>query len=144
MKRTYHIRVIPRRKEPRPLAQWKRIENEKAGIADVNEPQKKRWINPISDRQKQRNRRYSPIAAEFKKAHPLCECCQLIWNRPPKQTEDVHHMRGKLGELYFMVEFFKATCRDCHTWIGNNPALARTLGLLCPTGQWNTVPHQNN
>lgn len=51
--------------------------------------------------------------------------------------QDCHHSRGKLGPLLMDERFWVPTCRSLHSWIQDNPAEARTLGLLCEKGLWN-------
>jgi hypothetical protein len=52
---------------------------------------------------------------------------------------DVHHTHGRIGRLLCMEVFWIAACRQCHQWIGDNPSEARSEGLLCELGQWNTL-----
>ena len=85
---------------------------------------------------------YSEIAKLFKHAYPWCEACVAIRNvhaSSARETEDVHHKRGKVGLLLFDVRHFIPVCRTCHDWIGDNPEKARELGLLCEKGQWNAL-----
>ena len=42
---------------------------------------------------------------------------------------DIHHMKGRTGELLTNTEFFLPVCRMCHMFITDNPEIARDLGL---------------
>jgi hypothetical protein len=84
---------------------------------------------------------YAGINALFAAAHPTCECCSVIWPdnlvaNIPHSRDDTHHIRGKLGLLYFDVRWFKSTCRKAHVWIGSNIEKARELGLIADSGDW--------
>jgi hypothetical protein len=104
----------------------------------LNDKFRRRRVNAMSDKHRERQRRYRPIAEQFKRERPLCECCAFVEpGAVPRPTEDVHHVRGKLGELLFDTRYFKAACRRCHNWIGAFPKQARVLGLLCAIGEWN-------
>lgn len=86
-------------------------------------------LKPISNKsevQKGRDKVYNTINAAFKAEHPLCQAqlegCQ-------KLTVDTHHKKGKVGQLLTDKKYFLACCRHCHTFIENNPVLAKALGL---------------
>ena len=102
-------------------------------------------IRSVSRLQARRLRLYAVIRKKYLLEHPLCEACPII--RPyagvAKNTawaSEIHHRRGRLGELLFATQFFTACCSVCHRWIGDHPAQARELGLLCQPGQFNTMP----
>jgi hypothetical protein len=82
---------------------------------------------------------YQLLVKQFKDANPVCGVCNSA------RTCDVHHSRGRLGELLTMVMYWVPVCRVCHDWIHNNPAVAREkswrgISLLAPKGQFNTLP----
>jgi len=97
-------------------------------------------IAKISKTQSVRMRHYSLLKRSWIKQHPRCEACWPIHHRLPRAARDVHHTLGRIGDLLFLTQFWKAVCRECHNWIGANPAKARQLKLLAPKGQWNTIP----
>jgi hypothetical protein len=99
-------------------------------------------IRSVSKSQARRLRLYAVIRKTYLLQHPLCEACHKVqpfagYSPQEKWSEEIHHTRGKLGELLFATQFFKAVCRTCHNWIGDHPAQARELGLLCEKGQFN-------
>ena len=81
--------------------------------------------------------RYMPIRDKYLALHPICECSWFgaICTHP---ATDVHHTRGKLGELRFDPRWFLATCRACHSRIDARRDDARKNGLLAQRGEWNT------
>jgi hypothetical protein len=56
-----------------------------------------------------------------------------------KPATELHHGRGRLGELLMNQEYWIPLCAPCHRWVHDNPAAARNLGLLAEMGQWNTT-----
>ena len=44
------------------------------------------------------------------------------------QATDIHHKKGRIGELLTDPTYFLAVCRACHTWIELNPGKAKELG----------------
>ena len=44
-------------------------------------------------------------------------------------SEDLHHAKGRVGNLLTDVRYFKALCRRCHRWVEDNPEQAKALGL---------------
>lgn len=81
---------------------------------------------------------YRKEARAFVKAHPWCKACKIQWTTlKPRRTKDVHHTRGRSGELLRDQRYWMPVCRQCHNWIGNNIAEARKLGLIDQKGKWN-------
>ena len=42
---------------------------------------------------------------------------------------DIHHMRGKIGDLLTNTKYFLPVCRACHEFIESNPEIAKDLGF---------------
>ena len=103
-------------------------------------------IRSVSKLQARRLRLYAAIRMRYLIDHPRCEACpkvNLLDGFPLKNAKwanDIHHTRGKLGELLFATQYFKAVCFTCHRYIHDHPNQARELGLLCQPGQFNTMP----
>lgn len=110
----------------------------------IKQPKKaRRPIRKVSKSMAANNSKYNRIAAKFKRDHPICQAHHKIFGllgSDGSRTQDIHHSRGKLGNLRFDTRFFIPVCRKCHIWIGNNKNLARAVGLLCEVGQWNVAP----
>ena len=45
------------------------------------------------------------------------------------QSTEVHHMKGRIGDLLLNQEFWLPVCRLCHDWIENHPKEAKEKGL---------------
>ena len=86
---------------------------------------------------------YRKERREFLRSAPYCEVCVAIatldrsFKRREHESEDVHHVRGRIGRLLRDRRWWKAVCREAHDWIHGNPNLARALELLAEPGQWN-------
>lgn len=82
----------------------------------------------ISDKQSERMSRYMPIRNKFLEENPIC-----MVQRPEGclfQSTNVHHGKGKVGELLFDTKYFIACCSgDCHRWAETHPEEAQQLGV---------------
>lgn len=52
----------------------------------------------------------------------------------------VHHSRGRRGNLLLDKRFWIPLCAQCHRFVHDHPEEARELGLLCAKGDWNKTP----
>lgn len=101
----------------------------------------------MSKRRARASRIYAPMAEAWKAGKGCC-CAglrvagRLICREQSHACEDVHHARGRLGPLLLDQRFWKPVCRKAHNFLGNNPNMARALGLLCQPGEWNTAPRE--
>jgi hypothetical protein len=86
-------------------------------------------IAPKSEKRIQEDERYFELAIQFKLDHPFCEVCALR-GLVPRPTRDIHHRRGRAGNLRLAVETWTAICRECHDHLENNKAWAKQLGLI--------------
>lgn len=105
-------------------------------------------IRQVSDRERQRREEYRKARDAYLRDCPYCEVCVEIRRltddgllvRPVLRehaAQDIHHVRGRAGELLCDTRHWKAVCRWSHDWIHANPALARAIDLLAQPGQWN-------
>jgi ElaB/YqjD/DUF883 family membrane-anchored ribosome-binding protein len=88
-----------------------------------SEPRKK--VNPVSDKQKGKNKEYGKIAEEYKRENP--SCVARINGYCTGKTESVHHKRGR-GRYLLDVSMFLPCCLSCHTYIENHPEEAKERG----------------
>ena len=93
-----------------------------------------RLVNRISIKRAKQTADYLRIRHQWLKVHDVCEApmCQ------GKATE-IHHKRGRIGELLCDTRHWVALCSHCHRWIHEHPKAARDAGLLCQLGEWNKV-----
>jgi hypothetical protein len=98
------------------------------------EAKPRRFIRAISEGRAERLKAYAKLKREFMRANARCQRpgCQ-------KPAKDLHHKRGRHGELLTDARHWAALCRTCHNWVGEHPKEARALGLLCDVGDWGKV-----
>lgn len=89
----------------------------------------KKSQNPIkkrSDKRAAQEKEYTKVRKAYLKANPLCGAklndCAL-------QANQVHHKRGRIGELLTDTKYFLACCDNCHKLIEKLPAMAKEKGL---------------
>lgn len=103
-------------------------------------------IRKVSKAQAKRLKEYARVRESYLSMHPFCECpkCRELNHIPiggrMHFSTEIHHTRGRVGGLLCAREYFRAVCPQCHEWIGNNPAEARKLGMLCKFGDWGRQP----
>lgn len=66
-----------------------------------------------------------------------CACAELMsWKGYPicrklsHAATDIHHKRGRVGKLLLDMTHWLPVCRLAHNWIHDNPAEAKSKGLL--------------
>lgn len=86
-------------------------------------------IKPISkqsDKEKKRQKLYKAVRTFYLISHPNCEAqiegCTL-------QATEIHHQKGRIGDLLTNMNFFIALCHSCHEFCEHNPKQAKELGL---------------
>lgn len=88
---------------------------------------------PIRRRSKSRQAiigRYMELRQEFLEQHPLCAVY------PNRRSTDIHHIRGRAGNLMLDTRFWLAVSRQGHNRIHTEPEWARRHGFLAQQGQW--------
>ena len=88
--------------------------------------EKPKSISPVSKKKRVEIDKYSQLREVFLVAKPRCEAklvnCTGI-------STDVHHKAGRVGENYLKVGTWLSVCRNCHSWIEQNPLEAKQLGF---------------
>jgi hypothetical protein len=77
-------------------------------------------IPKFSEKKKQELVKYKRVRDKFMTGK-VCAVCG-------KDATDLHHMKGRIGELLVDVTCFLAVCRPCHQKIEDNPAWAKENG----------------
>jgi hypothetical protein len=106
---------------------------------------KSRRISPISKNRSQRLANYRVVRKEFL-AGKRCACYGIIRVDSPtgrmiwcdNKASEVHHSRGRVGDLLCDTRYFVPVCRAAHDWIGCNLEEARKHGWIAEKGLWNT------
>lgn len=86
-------------------------------------------VSKMSPGRREDMKTYRRLRDAFLARNPWCVRCGI------KRSTDVHHKRGR-RHLLLDSRFWAAVCRQCHKWIGMNPAQAQVEGLLAKKGQW--------
>lgn len=75
------------------------------------------FIKKVADKRKEQNKAYAALKKSWLLLHPVCEIgglnCQII-------GQDIHHQKGKEGDLLLDTRFWKVACRNCHHEINEN------------------------
>jgi hypothetical protein len=82
-------------------------------------------IKRRSDKRAEQEKEYSKGRIQFLIEHPVCEfneSCQ-------RESTDVHHPEGRIGDLLTDFSKCKALCRGHHVWVELHPKEAKELGL---------------
>lgn len=85
---------------------------------DATKKKKKSAIPPFSQKQLKRLETYSVARSEYLTDNPNCQVCGT-------EASEIHHKKGKIGELLWNKTFFLSVCRQCHTKIELNPYWAK-------------------
>lgn len=86
-------------------------------------------IAPKSEKRIAEDEQYFELVIQFRLDHPFCEVCALR-GLVPRPMKDVHHRRGRAGNLRLAVETWTAACRECHNYIENNKTWAKAHRLI--------------
>jgi len=89
-------------------------------------PTAKKPLSPRSSKQQKLEALYSILRTKYLQHHPYCEAhlpgCQI-------NASDIHHKKGRTGDLMLDDTEFLAVCRTCHGWIETHPEEAKVLDL---------------
>lgn len=82
-------------------------------------------IRPRSKKRAAQERDYKFHRDKYLEDHPICEagtdgCTYYAWQ--------IHHKKGRIGNLLTDTTFFMAVCGICHEWIERNPEHAKQKG----------------
>lgn len=88
-------------------------------IKDIGKP-----IPKVSAKQLENLKKYRKVRDEFMKN----KLCEAKLNGCTGKATDLHHAKGKVGELLTDKRYFKALCRSCHSYIEVHPEFAKENG----------------
>lgn len=80
-------------------------------------------IKPLSTKRAKQNREYSKVRKDYLIKHPKCEVkgCRFI-------ATEIHHTKGRIGDLLTDERYFLAVCHSHHVEIENHPEIAKEKG----------------
>jgi len=81
-------------------------------------------IKSVSDKRLAELAEYRVVRDLYLREHPICE----FYTCDCREVE-LHHGKGKIGKLLTNPKYFKALCREHHSWTELNPVEAKELGL---------------
>ena len=115
--------MIHRRTKPRPKALWVQIKGEPEKRLKVR-------IRPISEARSKQVKLYSKLRQIHLIEVPVCEVCKS------RAASEIHHKRGRIGELLNDRTHFLSTCKVCHRLIHQAPKWAAEKGYI-ESKSWN-------
>lgn len=80
-------------------------------------------INKVSDKRKIENLKYSVLRIEFLSKPENRICPVTGW-----EATEIHHKKGRVGDLFLDTNFWLAVSREGHTHIEENPEWAKENG----------------
>ena len=85
-------------------------------------------LRGISSKRMGQVREYTIKRREFLILH----CCKVCWDSGQKvrQATEVHHVRGRVGEMLLDTRYWLPICHFCHRKIHKEPAWATEMGYL--------------
>ena len=81
-------------------------------------------INNVSSKKLLELAKYRIVRDQYLKDHPVCE----FYTCDCREVE-LHHGKGRTGDLLSNTDYFKSLCREHHRWVEENPVEAKELGL---------------
>lgn len=82
-------------------------------------------MRPNTPKRQRQMRRYYALRAEYLEAHPWCSF-PLGCDQP---ATEIHHRRGRIGELLTDTRYWSGLCHSDHAWVTNHPRDAYELGI---------------
>jgi hypothetical protein len=121
LKRT-PLQSKPLQSKPATLQAWQqRSRNRAIAKARLN-PQPRRPLAAATPKRAAQNREYSRRRKIHLAANPFCKRCG-------NAATEIHHAKGRTGNLLTDARFFVALCHDCHMFVTANFNEACALGL---------------
>jgi hypothetical protein len=106
--------------------QWMRPDKKLKQIKQVElKPKKQIQIRPRTKKRAAQYAIYAVLRAEFF-SKPENQMCRVF---PWLPACDVHHMKGKIGDLLNDVRWWLPVSRSGHDWCENNPEAAKVLNF---------------
>lgn len=105
---------------------WSEKENQRRADRRPKPKLRQVKIKAASKKRAKQNREYQVVRIQYLIDNPTCQMKVICSGA---MATEVHHAKGKIGELLTNTNFFKATCRPCHDWELKNSAEAKEMGL---------------
>lgn len=109
-------------------ALWTQLPGAKVSVKRPRKPLKRsqKPIRRATPERARQLREYEKIRRTFLHGR----FCERHWKREVTSVvpTEVHHRRGRRGEMLLKTEYWSALCRECHAWVHANPAKAKEEG----------------
>jgi len=79
-------------------------------------------IRKLSKKRAKQNREYLILRAEHLERFPWCWRCGVM-------ATQIHHKKGRVGDLLTDEKFFVSLCARCHDFVENHPKWAKEQGF---------------
>jgi hypothetical protein len=87
---------------------------------------KRTRLRKVSKARARELKAYATMRQMFLRKNPFCEFDAMCL----RHSVDIHHIRGRRGNLLTDERYLMAICREHHDWIHSNSRKAREMGLL--------------
>ena len=117
---TYHQRM-------RTDDKWlKKLALQKGKDSQVSKTVKRtqNFISPVAPKRAKELAIYRVRRDVYMDENPVCECCE------EKESQELHHKKGRMGVMVYYVPFFMAVCNGCHKEIHAESAWSYEQGYL--------------
>jgi hypothetical protein len=81
-------------------------------------------IKSVSDKMLDSLKEYRKVRDVYMDEHTICEHPECS-----SPSTELHHKKGRVGQLLTNNKYFCALCHSHHEWVEKNPILAKELGL---------------
>lgn len=89
-------------------------------------------IAKVSKKAYERNLMYKKARVDYLESHPVCEVklpdCLIPTIDCDNSGLQVHHRRGRIGDLMWDKRYFLAVCHNCHRYLEDHPEQAKANG----------------
>lgn len=90
--------------------------------SEVKIKKQNKRIKQTSNKRTRENKIYAINGPKYLEKNPYCECgCG-------KPSQQIHHKKGRTGDLFLNEKYWMAVYSECHTDIENNPEWAIEMG----------------
>jgi hypothetical protein len=96
-------------------------------------PMTRNRIRPVSTKRAKQMRLYSKARKVFLALNQGCG-----FGGCSSRATEIHHRRGRAQAMLLLEKYWVGLCNYHHGWVHQNIEKARTVGLICEKGLWNT------
>lgn len=111
---------------------WSEIRKKSAQKSKEKAKIKQKKINAVSERGKVKAQAYKNARKEYLELHECCEVklpgCSIPTIEFDSKGLQIHHKKGRIGDLLTDKNYFLAVCHNCHVYLEQNPLFARLHG----------------